>query len=83
LPKNLVEELGWKSGSFLEIAVEGESVSVRRIEVDPFAEAAKKPDEGAFDRILQEQKKSRDAAFRAFDEKTLPEEGGKEDPTDR
>jgi len=69
LAPEMMERLGWKSGSYLEVSVEGDNVRLRRIEVDPFVEAMKKPDEGAFEKILEQQKKSREEAFRRFEER--------------
>jgi AbrB family looped-hinge helix DNA binding protein len=69
LPARVAEKLGWKSGSTLEVVVDGEEVRLRRIEVDPFAEAVKAPDAGAFEKILGQQRQSQEEAFRTFEEK--------------
>jgi len=69
LPADVTEKLGWQTGSYLEVSVEGDTVKLRRIEVDPFAEALKKPDERAFEKILEKQKKSQDEAFKTFEER--------------
>jgi bifunctional DNA-binding transcriptional regulator/antitoxin component of YhaV-PrlF toxin-antitoxin module len=69
IPGDILKTLGWKEGSYLEVAAEGDALALRRIEVDPFAEALRKPDEGAFDRIMEEQKRSQDEARRTFEER--------------
>ena len=69
LPDEVAKPLGWRSGSYLDLEVEGEVVKLRRVEVDPFAAALEKPDEGAFEKILEKQRKSREEAFRSFDER--------------
>ena len=69
LPAQTVEKLGWKTGSTLEVLVETDRVTLRRLEVDPFAEALKKPDTDAFEKILDQHKKSQEDAFRSFEEK--------------
>ena len=67
LPKEVTERLGWHTGSYLEVAVKGEKIELTRIEVDLFAEAAKKPDVDAFDRILSKQKETRAKAAEEFE----------------
>jgi bifunctional DNA-binding transcriptional regulator/antitoxin component of YhaV-PrlF toxin-antitoxin module len=69
LPGELTEKLGWTTGSYLEVLVEGDTLRLRRIEVDPFAEALKKPDAGMFEKLLEKQKKSQEDAARIFEEK--------------
>ena len=72
-----MEKVAWKAGTYLEVLVEGEAVRLQHVEVDPFAEALKKPDESAFEKILEKQKKSREDALKSFDDKVkrgdLPE----------
>ena len=69
LPDDLLEKLDWSRGHYLEITVDGDAVRLEKVQVDPFAEAMKKPDPSEFDRILGEQKKSQADAFKAFEEK--------------
>jgi bifunctional DNA-binding transcriptional regulator/antitoxin component of YhaV-PrlF toxin-antitoxin module len=69
LPRETTEKLGWTTGSYLEVLLEGDSVRLRRVEVDPFAEALKKPDAGMFEKLLEKQKKSQEDAAKAFEEK--------------
>ena len=69
IPEDVATTLGWRSGSYLEVEVEGEVVKLHRIEVDPFAAALEKPDESAFEKILEKQRKSREDAFRSFDDR--------------
>lgn len=68
LPEKLLEELEWASGHYLEFAIEENGVRLEKVDVDPFAEAMKKPDPSEFDRLLGEQKKSQEDAFKAFEE---------------
>ncbi len=68
LPEKLLEELEWASGHYLEFAIEENGVRLQKVDVDPFAEAMKKPDPSEFDRLLGEQKKSQEDAFKAFEE---------------
>ena len=65
----VVEKLGWSTGSYLQVSVDGDAVKLARVEVDPFAEALKKPDADAFEKILGKQKKSQEEAFKSFEEK--------------
>ena len=69
LPEEILERLGWKTGSYLEVLVEGSDARFQPIEVDLFAEALKKPDPETFDQILSKQKKSQEDAFKFFEEK--------------
>ena len=71
LPEAMMQSLGWKTGSFLEVTVEGGDARLHRVEVDPFAEALRKPEPDAFERILAQQKKSQEEAFKGFEEKIL------------
>ncbi len=68
LPEELLNQLEWAAGHYLEIAVEDGAVRLEKVDVDPFEEAMKKPDPSEFDRILGEQKKSQEDAFKAFEE---------------
>ncbi len=68
LPEKLLEELEWASGHYLEFAIEENGLRLEKVDVDPFAEAMKKPDPSEFDRLLGEQKKSQEDAFKAFEE---------------
>ncbi len=68
LPEELLEKLEWASGHYLEFAIEENGVRLEKVDVDPFAEAMKKPDPSEFDRLLGEQKKSQEDAFKAFEE---------------
>jgi antitoxin component of MazEF toxin-antitoxin module len=69
LPRVVTEKLGWTTGSYLEVSVEGESVSLKRVDVDLFAEAARKPDADAFEKIMKKQEESREKASRDFEVK--------------
>ena len=69
LPEEVLEKLGWQPGSYLEVSMAGGAVQLRRVEVDPFREAAKKPDADAFEKILSQQQKSQEDAFKAFEER--------------
>jgi antitoxin component of MazEF toxin-antitoxin module len=69
LPRELLERLNWGSGSYINVAIEGDCLKLRRVEVDPFAEAARPPDPDAFDRLLKQQRDSQSKAFKTFDEK--------------
>ena len=69
LPEELLDQLEWAAGHYLEIAVEDDGVRLEKVDVDPFEEAMKKPDPSEFDRILGDQKKSQEDAFKAFEEK--------------
>jgi hypothetical protein len=69
LPREITEKLGWGTGNHLEVSLDRETVRLTKVEVDPFAEALKKPDEGAFEKILKKQKKSQQEAFEAFEER--------------
>ena len=52
LPEELLEKLEWASGHYLEFAIEENGVRLEKVDVDPFAEAMKKPDPSEFDRLL-------------------------------
>jgi bifunctional DNA-binding transcriptional regulator/antitoxin component of YhaV-PrlF toxin-antitoxin module len=67
LPPELRKKLGWISGCYLEFAVDGERVAFRKVEVDVFAEAAKKPDEDSFKKALKKQKESQSKANEEFE----------------
>jgi len=69
LPREVTEKLGWVTGSYLEVSVEGGQVQLKRVEVDLFAEAVKKPEADAFEKILQKQKESTEKAFKDFEVK--------------
>ncbi|MBI4603283.1 MAG: AbrB/MazE/SpoVT family DNA-binding domain-containing protein [Planctomycetes bacterium] len=83
LPVELREALGWKTGGYLEATVEGESLKLRAVEVDLFAEALKAPDPDSFEKILERQKKSREEAFKAFEEKVKRGDGPEVRPEDK
>ncbi len=68
LPEKLMDQLEWAGGHYLEFAVEDNAVRLEKVDVDPFEEAMKKPDPSEFDRLLGEQKKSQEDAFKAFEE---------------
>ncbi len=68
LPEELLEKLEWAPGHYLEFVIEENGVRLEKVDVDPFAEAMKKPDPSEFDRLLGEQKKSQEDAFKAFEE---------------
>jgi len=74
LPEEVLEDLGWKTGSYLEVSVEGGDAHLHPIEVDLFAEALKKPDPNSFDQILSKQKKSQEDAAKFFEEKIKDKE---------
>lgn len=69
LPEEILEQLQWAPGHYLELAITDAELRLEKIDVDPFEEAMKKPDPSEFDRILGEQEKSREDAFKAFEEK--------------
>jgi hypothetical protein len=69
LPGDLLDRLGWKSGSFIEASEDGGAVRLERVEVDPFAEAMKPPDPDALEKALEAEKRSRAAALASFEEK--------------
>lgn len=69
LSEKLREELGWTTGSYLEYKVSGNKLELWRVEVDLFAEAMKKPDQDAFDKILKQQSESQTRAFSDFEKK--------------
>ncbi len=69
LPRDVTEKLGWVTGSYLEVSVKGEAVVLKRVEVDLFAEATKKPDADAFEKIMRKQKESSEKAFQDFEVK--------------
>jgi AbrB family looped-hinge helix DNA binding protein len=83
LPKEVLEKLGWRPGSYLEFSVEAGALHLRRVEVDPFAEAIKKPDADAFEQILSQQKKSQEAAFRTFEERVKAKDFPELKPEDK
>ena len=69
LPREVTEKLGWTTGSYLEVSVKGDQVELKRVEVDLFAEAVKKPDADTFEKILKKQKESTEKAFQDFEVK--------------
>jgi AbrB family looped-hinge helix DNA binding protein len=69
LPREVTERLGWTSGSYLEVRVEGETVKLNRVEVDPFEEALKKPAPDALEKALERQQESQSQAMKDFEEK--------------
>ena len=69
LPREVTEKLSWTTGSYLEVTVRGDSVELRRVEVDHFAEAVKKPDADAFEKILRKQKADKEKAAQDFEVK--------------
>jgi hypothetical protein len=69
LPRDVSDKLKWTSGSYLEVTVKGQVVELRRIEVDLFEEATRKPDADAFEKILQKQEESKKKAFQDFEVK--------------
>ena len=69
VPRELTDKLGWGSGSYLEVSVKGDTVSLRRVEVDPFAEAVKSPDANAFEQIMKRQEESAKQAAKDFETK--------------
>ena len=83
LPEEVLEKLGWQPGSYLEVSMAGGAVQLRRVEVDPFREAAKKPDADAFEKILSQQQKSQEDAFKAFEERVKAKDISPPRPEDR
>jgi len=69
VPRELTDKLGWGSGSYLEVSVKGDVVSLRRVEVDVFLEASKAPEADAFEKIMKKQKESAQKASKDFDRK--------------
>ena len=66
LPKIVREALDVGPGSYVEIAVEKEQLVLKKIQFDPFAQAAKKPDPDAFEKIMQRQKEGLVEAEKEF-----------------
>jgi AbrB family looped-hinge helix DNA binding protein len=69
LPKRALEALGVRGNGRVRLRVEGERVVLERIvPVDPFADALKKPDADALEKLVDEQKRERAAAEGRFEE---------------
>ena len=83
LPEEISERLGWLTGSYLAVTVEGSAVRLERVEVDPFAEALRKPDADAFDKILAQQRQSEEDALRSFDDRIREGDVPEPRPEDR
>ena len=66
LPRNVLDALEADTGSYLGIAIDKNKVVLEKISFDPFAEAQKKPDPDAFEKILKKQKEGLDEAEREF-----------------
>lgn len=66
LPRNVLDALGADAGSYLAITAEENRVVLEKTTFDPFAEAQKKPDPDAFDKILRRQREGLDQAERDF-----------------
>ncbi|HAK95179.1 MAG TPA: hypothetical protein DCM87_09305 [Planctomycetes bacterium] len=66
LPRNVLDALGADAGSYLAITVEDDRVVLQKTTFDPFAEAQKKPDPDAFEKILKSQREGLDQAERDF-----------------
>ena len=64
-----MNKLEWSGSHYLEVTLDEEGVRLRKVEVDPFAEAMKQPDSAEFDRILSQQRQSQEDAFKAFEAK--------------
>src|SRR5262245_30403532 len=77
LPREIVERLGWKTGSTLEVTEESGVVRLERLEVDPFAEAQKAPEPDALEKRLAADRQRQEEARKVFEErlkgKDLPE----------
>ncbi len=69
VPRELTDKLGWGSGSYLQVTVKGDTVSLKRVEVDVFAEASKAPDADSFEKIMKRQEESAQKAAKDFDKK--------------
>lgn len=83
LPEELRERLGWKTGSYLECRVEGSRLVLEIVDIDIFAEAAKKPDEDSFEKALRKQAEKKDRAFDVFEKKIQETPGEAPRPEDR
>jgi bifunctional DNA-binding transcriptional regulator/antitoxin component of YhaV-PrlF toxin-antitoxin module len=66
LPRNVLEALGADVGSYLAVTVEEDRAVLCKTTFDPFAEAQKKPDPDAFEKILRRQREGLDQAERDF-----------------
>ncbi len=66
LPRNVLDALEADAGSYLAITVEENRVVLQKTTFDPFAEAHKKPDPDAFEKILKQQREGLDKAERDF-----------------
>jgi len=75
LPKDMMEKLGWGMRNYLEVTVTERSLRLEKVEGDPFAEAMKKPDSDALDKLIAEQSESQKKALDTFAEriKSSPE----------
>ena len=69
LPREVLDALGWSASGFVQASVKRDQVVLQRIEVDLFAEAVKKPDVDAFDRILKKQEENAAKAVEDFEKK--------------
>ena len=69
LPRDVSDKLGFLTGSYLEVTVKDGAVVLRKVDVDLFAEAVKKPDADAFEKIMRRQKESTEKAFQDFEVK--------------
>ena len=83
LPREVLEQLGWKTGNYLEVSVREGVVRLKHVEVEPFVEALKKPEPDAFERILSQQKKSREEAFKVFEERVKTKDFPEVRPEDK
>ncbi|MBN1418269.1 MAG: hypothetical protein JXP34_05800 [Planctomycetes bacterium] len=68
LPDEIMQALEWYPASYLKIDVQEGKLILEKIAYDPFAEATKKPDLDAFDKIMKKQKDSVRKAAEEFED---------------
>jgi antitoxin component of MazEF toxin-antitoxin module len=69
LPERALRMLGVRGGQKIRLRFEGERVVLERIvAVDPFAEAMKKPEADALEKLMDEQDRDRAEAENRFEE---------------
>jgi bifunctional DNA-binding transcriptional regulator/antitoxin component of YhaV-PrlF toxin-antitoxin module len=83
LPPEILARLDWKTGSYIEVSVEDGTVRLRRLDVDLFAEALKKPAADSLETLLEKERKSRQDALKAFEEKLKSPDAPVARPEDR
>jgi hypothetical protein len=69
LPPRLLNLLGGAPGKKIRVHVEGGRVVLERfVAIDPFAEAMKKPDADAFEKLMGDQEREKAEAEERFEE---------------